>query len=146
LSSIEVPTLVIHGTADPMFPIEHGEALAEAIPGAGLLPLEGAGHGVDRADWEAIVRAILKHTAADDDEARQRLYHRKPPGRRARFQAGSEISGRPTIPAGTPRQKSRSDVSYGTNRIFRRSELGAPGISQNSHIVGGRRCRLSPSP
>jgi pimeloyl-ACP methyl ester carboxylesterase len=73
LSSTEVPTLVIHGTADPMFPIEHGEALAEAIPGAGLLPLEGAGHGVDRADWKAIVRAILKHTAADDDEARQRL-------------------------------------------------------------------------
>ena len=67
LSSIEVPTLVIHGTADPMFPIEHGEALAGEISSAGLLALEGAGHGVDRADWEAIVGAILKHTAADDD-------------------------------------------------------------------------------
>ena len=64
LSSIGVPTLVIHGTADPMFPIEHGEALAEEIPGARLLPLEGAGHGVERADWETIVRAILDHTAA----------------------------------------------------------------------------------
>ena len=56
------PTLVIHGTADPMFPLEHGEALAEEIPGATLLPLEGAGHGVDRADWETIVDAILEHT------------------------------------------------------------------------------------
>ena len=64
LSSIGVPTLVIHGTADPMFPIEHGQALAKEIPGATLLPLEGAGHGVDRADWEIIVRAILDHTAA----------------------------------------------------------------------------------
>jgi pimeloyl-ACP methyl ester carboxylesterase len=62
LSSIRAPTLVIHGTADPMFPIEHGEALAEEIPGARLLPLEGAGHGIDRADWEPVVRAILEHT------------------------------------------------------------------------------------
>jgi pimeloyl-ACP methyl ester carboxylesterase len=66
LSSIAAPTLVIHGTADPMFSIEHGEALADEIPGATLLRLEGAGHGVYRADWEAIVPAILEHTAAAD--------------------------------------------------------------------------------
>src|SRR4051794_25410944 len=46
LSMIDVPTLVIHGTADPMFPLQHGEALVEEIPGATLLRLEGAGHGV----------------------------------------------------------------------------------------------------
>jgi pimeloyl-ACP methyl ester carboxylesterase len=63
LSSIVVPTLVVHGTADPMFPAEHGEALAEEIPGARLLRLEGAGHGVDRHDWEIVVGAILKQTA-----------------------------------------------------------------------------------
>jgi pimeloyl-ACP methyl ester carboxylesterase len=40
LSSIAVPTLVIHGTEDPMFPLEHGEALAREIPGARLLTLE----------------------------------------------------------------------------------------------------------
>jgi pimeloyl-ACP methyl ester carboxylesterase len=62
LSSISAPTLVIHGTADPMFPIGHGEALAEEIPDARLLRLEGAGHGVYRADWESIVAAILEHT------------------------------------------------------------------------------------
>jgi pimeloyl-ACP methyl ester carboxylesterase len=66
LPSIAAPTLVIHGTADPMFPIEHGEALADEIPGATLLPLEGAGHGVYGADWEAIIPAILEHTAAAD--------------------------------------------------------------------------------
>jgi pimeloyl-ACP methyl ester carboxylesterase len=64
VSSIDVPTLVIHGTADPMFPLEHGEALAGEIPGARLLRLEDAGHGVDRADWAAIGDAILEHTAA----------------------------------------------------------------------------------
>ncbi len=59
LSTIAVPTSVIHGTADPMFPLEHGEALAREIPGARLLTLEGTGHGVERADWETIARAIL---------------------------------------------------------------------------------------
>jgi pimeloyl-ACP methyl ester carboxylesterase len=66
LSSITAPTLVIHGTADPMFPLQHGEALADEVPGARLLTLEGAGHGVDRADWETIVRAIVEHTAPSD--------------------------------------------------------------------------------
>jgi pimeloyl-ACP methyl ester carboxylesterase len=64
LSSIAVPTLVIHGTADPVFPVRHGEALAQEIPGARLLRLNDAGHGVERPDWETIVRAILDHTAA----------------------------------------------------------------------------------
>ncbi|HZX54983.1 MAG TPA: alpha/beta hydrolase, partial [Ilumatobacteraceae bacterium] len=62
LSSIRAPTLVIHGTADPLFPLAHGEALANEVPGAKLLALEGAGHGVDRRDWQVIVRAILQHT------------------------------------------------------------------------------------
>jgi pimeloyl-ACP methyl ester carboxylesterase len=64
ISTIAVPTLVIHGTADPMFPLAYGHALAEEIPGARLLTLEGAGHGVERADWEPIARAILAHTSA----------------------------------------------------------------------------------
>ena len=64
LSSITAPTLVIHGTADPMFPLGHGRALAQEIPGATLVTLEGSGHGVDQADWETIVPAIVEHTRA----------------------------------------------------------------------------------
>jgi pimeloyl-ACP methyl ester carboxylesterase len=62
LADISAPTLVVHGTADPMFPPAHGEALADEIPSATLLLLDGAGHGVERADWEALSRAILEHT------------------------------------------------------------------------------------
>ena len=62
LSSIAVPTLVIHGSADPLFPLAHGQALAHEIPDARLLVLDGAGHGVERADWETVARAILAHT------------------------------------------------------------------------------------
>ncbi len=49
-----------------MFPLGHGEALAEQIPDASLLVLEGAGPGVDRADWEVIAAAILVHTEIDE--------------------------------------------------------------------------------
>ena len=72
LSSITAPTLVVHGTADPLFPLAHGRALAEGITGATLLPLDGAGHGVDRADWPAIVPAILRHTAAASSDGGNR--------------------------------------------------------------------------
>jgi pimeloyl-ACP methyl ester carboxylesterase len=69
LAEIAVPTLVIHGTDDPLFPLGHGLALAEEIPGARLLTLEGAGHGVDRADWEEIASAILEHTSPRERSA-----------------------------------------------------------------------------
>ncbi|MBY8882763.1 alpha/beta fold hydrolase [Actinacidiphila acidipaludis] len=63
LSSIAVPTLVIHGTADPMFPLPHGRDLARRIPGARLLTLTDAGHGIERADWPVVVPAVLGHQA-----------------------------------------------------------------------------------
>jgi pimeloyl-ACP methyl ester carboxylesterase len=69
LSSITAPTLVIHGTADPMFPVEHGEALAHEIPDTRLLRLAGAGHGIDPADRETIAAAIIGHTIAADPAA-----------------------------------------------------------------------------
>lgn len=65
ISSIAAPTLVIHGTADPMFPLAHGQALVDEIADAKLLRLEAAGHGVERADWERVSEAILAHTAAE---------------------------------------------------------------------------------
>jgi len=38
-----LPALVLHGTADPMFPPAHGSALANAIPGARLIELADVG-------------------------------------------------------------------------------------------------------
>ena len=35
----------------------------DAIPGARLLRLEGAGHGLEPADWETLAAAIPDHTA-----------------------------------------------------------------------------------
>jgi pimeloyl-ACP methyl ester carboxylesterase len=44
LGEIRSPTLVQHGTADRLIPVEAGRALAEGIPGAEYQELEGAGH------------------------------------------------------------------------------------------------------
>jgi pimeloyl-ACP methyl ester carboxylesterase len=63
LGALAVPTLVVHGTEDPLFPLGHGEALAREIPGAELLILEGAGHELARRDWDVVVPAILAHTS-----------------------------------------------------------------------------------
>jgi pimeloyl-ACP methyl ester carboxylesterase len=63
LATVTAPTLVIHGTDDPLLPYPHGLALAAEIPGGRLLTVEGMGHEVARVDWDVIVPAILEHTA-----------------------------------------------------------------------------------
>ena len=64
LADIRVPTLVIHGTADPLFPLDHGEALAREIPGASLVRVEGMGHqNPPPPTWDQIVAEIVKHTS-----------------------------------------------------------------------------------
>ena len=64
MADIHVPTLVMHGTTDPVFPFAHGEALAAEIPGATLIPLKGMGHEIPPPPlWDVVVAAIAKHTA-----------------------------------------------------------------------------------
>ena len=59
MHQIGVPTLVMHGTTDPLFPVEHGTALARAIPGARFVPLEGMGHQQPPPSlWDVATAAI----------------------------------------------------------------------------------------
>jgi pimeloyl-ACP methyl ester carboxylesterase len=60
LPELDLPTLVIHGTDDPVLPYPHGEALANEIPGAGLLTLEATGHELPRRTWDVAAPAILE--------------------------------------------------------------------------------------
>jgi pimeloyl-ACP methyl ester carboxylesterase len=62
IGGIAVPTLVLHGTEDPLFPPAHGEALAREIPGARLVLLPGAGHELPAPTWDVAVPEILAHT------------------------------------------------------------------------------------
>jgi pimeloyl-ACP methyl ester carboxylesterase len=63
LGEINIPALVIHGTADPMINYQNGVALAAEIPDATLLTLEGTAHELHRNDWDTIIEAIIKHTS-----------------------------------------------------------------------------------
>lgn len=65
LSSLRVPTLVIHGSDDPLIPKECAMDVANTIPGAKLLIIQGMGHAL--ADipqlWPQVVDAVARHTA-----------------------------------------------------------------------------------
>jgi pimeloyl-ACP methyl ester carboxylesterase len=61
---LAAPTLVVHGSDDPLFPLPHGEALAAVVPGSRLLVLPGVGHEYPPpATWDVLVPALLRHTA-----------------------------------------------------------------------------------
>ncbi|MER6346723.1 alpha/beta fold hydrolase [Streptomyces sp. NPDC001595] len=64
LASVTAPTLVLHGTEDPMFPPPHAEATAAAVPGARLVMIEGMGHTLPTALDGRLADEILRHTAA----------------------------------------------------------------------------------
>ena len=64
LRRISAPTLVIHGTADPLVGFSGGRATARAIPGARLMPVEGMGHDLPRALWPQLIDAIASHALA----------------------------------------------------------------------------------
>jgi 3-oxoadipate enol-lactonase len=63
LSSLALPTLVIHGTADEMVPVENARVIAALIPGAELELLEGAGHLFFWEDPERAARLVASHVA-----------------------------------------------------------------------------------
>jgi pimeloyl-ACP methyl ester carboxylesterase len=63
LAKVRVPTLVIHGDADPLVPVECGVDVADTVPGAQRLIIEGMGHALPIAMWPRIVAAIATHAA-----------------------------------------------------------------------------------
>lgn len=63
LGAIRAPALILHGDRDPLFPLEHGQALAREIPDAELVPLADVGHAhVFPAVWERVSGLVLRHT------------------------------------------------------------------------------------
>jgi pimeloyl-ACP methyl ester carboxylesterase len=64
-----VPTLIIHGTRDPLFPTRAGRDLARMMPDATWLPLAGMGHDMPEALWPTIVAAVARHAARAESRA-----------------------------------------------------------------------------
>jgi pimeloyl-ACP methyl ester carboxylesterase len=56
---------MVHGTTDPLFPLAHGRALTDAIPGARLIELPDVGHQLPPPHtWQRLTDTLIDHTAA----------------------------------------------------------------------------------
>ncbi|NOY26421.1 MAG: alpha/beta fold hydrolase [Oligoflexia bacterium] len=70
LHDVTAPTLVLHGTADPLVPLRAGRATAKAIPHSRLREIIGLGHGLPEGVWPVLVDEIselaLAHPVAVD--------------------------------------------------------------------------------
>ena len=61
LAQVKAPTLVIHGTVDPLVRPEGGKDTAASIPGARLMMVEGMGHALPIRMWPQVIDAIVTH-------------------------------------------------------------------------------------
>lgn len=61
LASVKSPSLVIHGTEDPLVPLACGIDTAESISGARLKILDGMGHFLPKELWKDIIDTIEAH-------------------------------------------------------------------------------------
>ncbi|WP_309128450.1 alpha/beta hydrolase [Microbacterium sp.] len=61
LGAISAPSLILHGTKDPMFPVGNAAALEREIPGARLERLAGVGHEIPPRVWHRVTELITRH-------------------------------------------------------------------------------------
>ena len=61
LKEISVPTLVIHGTEDPLIPVNHGIALSEEIKNSEKLIIKGMGHNFPSSKIPVIIENMTDH-------------------------------------------------------------------------------------
>jgi pimeloyl-ACP methyl ester carboxylesterase len=69
LAATRVPTLVVHGTRDPLFPLPVGRTLARVAPNSTWLPIAGMGHDLPPPLWPTLVRAIARHAELSERAA-----------------------------------------------------------------------------
>jgi len=63
LAKIDIPTLVIHGSADPLITSEGGKHTAAVIPNARYVEIEGMRHDLPITEWPHIVQLVTMHAA-----------------------------------------------------------------------------------
>jgi pimeloyl-ACP methyl ester carboxylesterase len=64
LAAVRVPTLVVHGKADPLVPFACGEDTARRIPDARLVGIDGMGHDLPRGVVERLLELLIPHFKA----------------------------------------------------------------------------------
>ncbi len=61
--AITAPTVVLHGSADPMVRPRNGRAVAAAIPGARYIVVDGMGHDLPELVWRPVIEALTENFA-----------------------------------------------------------------------------------
>ena len=61
LKSVNIPSLIIHGDADPLIPIEGGEDTAKSIPNAKFIKIKGMGHDIPLELAPRVIDEIVNH-------------------------------------------------------------------------------------
>jgi len=67
LATLDVPTLVFHGSLDPLIGIDGGRRTAELVPGATFVELEGMAHDFPPNYWAAVISGITEMASAAAD-------------------------------------------------------------------------------
>ena len=62
LKTLNVPSLIIHGSDDPLVPVTGGIDTHENIPGSELMIINGMGHDLPIGAWDRIIEAITRLT------------------------------------------------------------------------------------
>ena len=60
LATLRVPTLVVHGSADPLIAPSGGERLAELIDGAELVVFDAMAHDLQPHYWAPLIEAVTR--------------------------------------------------------------------------------------
>jgi len=66
LRGLKVPTLILHGTADTLVPLAHGEALSRAMPQATFVRIEGWGHDLPEALANLFAERVARHAGLSE--------------------------------------------------------------------------------
>ena len=61
--AITAPTVVLHGSHDPMLRPRNGRAVAAAIPGARYVVIDGMGHDLPEPVWRPVVETLTENFA-----------------------------------------------------------------------------------
>lgn len=61
IKNISVPCLIIHGKEDPIFPVNHAQALADAIKNSKLVLIPDMGHALNPDYFDEIIKEIVLH-------------------------------------------------------------------------------------
>jgi pimeloyl-ACP methyl ester carboxylesterase len=69
LRRLDVPTLVMHGLADPLVSATGGLALARTIPGAKFVGFSGMGHDLPKPLWQPLADEVVRHVGATSSVA-----------------------------------------------------------------------------